>query len=443
MIRNNRFKTTELGLLPEEWEVVKLGDVFDLKQGKQLSARESTEGKIKKPFLRTSNVFWGNVNIEKIDEMFFTLNDYEKLRLKYGDVLVCEGGDVGRTALYRDELEECAYQNHLHRLRPKKKNANPEFFVDWMIFAITIKKMYIHAANRTTIPNLSGSRLKNFQIPLPPLPEQHKIAAVLSTVQEAKEKTGAVIAAVKSLKKSLMRHLFTYGPVPVGAVESMPLTETEIGLVPEGWEVKKLVEVAEKNSDIVGGPFGSNLKVSDYTDLGVPIIRLQNIERNEFINKDIKFISEKKAEELKYHSFTGGDIVLAKLGDPIGKTCLVPSNLNYGIVIADVVRIRTRKELTDKDYIVYALNSSFCEEHFRKEKTGTTRPRVNVSNVRNVKIPLPPLPTQQKIASILSTVDKKIEAEENKKAALGELFKSLLHNLMTAKIRVNHLETTQ
>jgi type I restriction enzyme S subunit len=209
---------TEIGLVPEGWEVVRLGDVFDLKQGKQLSARESTEGKIKKPFLRTSNVLWGNVNIEKVDEMFFTLTDYEKLRLKYGDVLVCEGGDVGRTSLYRDELKESAYQNHLHRLRPKQKNVNPEFFVDWMIFAVTIKKMYIHAANRTTIPNLSGSRLKNFKIPLPPLPIQQKIASILSTVDKKIEAEENKKNALDELFKSLLHNLMT-GKVRVNHLE--------------------------------------------------------------------------------------------------------------------------------------------------------------------------------------------------------------------------------
>ncbi|RLG27293.1 type I restriction endonuclease subunit S, partial [Methanosarcinales archaeon] len=180
--------------------------------------------------------------------------------------------------------------------------------------------------------------------------------------------------------------------------------ETEIGGIPEEWGVVRLIDTAKKNSDIVGGPFGSNLKVSDYKTSGIPIIRLQNIERNRFIHKDIKYISEEKAEELKYHSFHAGDIVLAKLGDPIGKTCIVPSEIDWGIVVADVVRIRTLPELTKKKYIVYALNSNQCTEQFRREKTGTTRPRVNVSNVRNIKIPLPPLPEQRRIAAVLSTV---------------------------------------
>ncbi|MGB4433732.1 MAG: restriction endonuclease subunit S, partial [Bacillota bacterium] len=76
------YRITDLGPLPEEWEVVRLGEVFNVQQGKQLSSKESKDGKIKRPFLRTSNLSWGYVSISKIDEMYFTPHEYEKLRLK-------------------------------------------------------------------------------------------------------------------------------------------------------------------------------------------------------------------------------------------------------------------------------------------------------------------------------------------------------------------------
>ena len=92
--------------------------------------------------------------------------------------------------------------------------------------------------------------------------------------------------------------------------------------LPKGWKTAKLRDVVNDDNDIIiAGPFGSNLKVSDYRNEGVPIIRLQNVERNNFIEKNIKYISLEKANELLYHSFQPGDLVLAKLGDPIGKTC--------------------------------------------------------------------------------------------------------------------------
>jgi len=204
-----KLKETEIGLMPEDWNVVKLGELFNIKQGKQLSGKEKTEGKIKKPFLRTSNVLWGKIDTSNIDEMFFTKEEFDKLKLKFGDILVCEGGDIGRTALYRSELKECAYQNHLHRLRPYNDNINKEFFVFWMNFAINQKQMYSYFANITTIPNLSASRLKNFLIIYPPIPTQQKIASILSDIDQKIESEENKKKALDELFKSMLHNLMT------------------------------------------------------------------------------------------------------------------------------------------------------------------------------------------------------------------------------------------
>ena len=105
-----------------------------------------------------------------------------------------------------------------------------------------------------------------------------------------------------------------------------------------------------------------------------------------FYNKDMKYISKEKAEELKYHSFKSGDIVLAKLGDPIGKTCTIPKKLDFGIVVADVVRIRPSEEKADYKFIEFLLNSNYCSKQLSMRTIGSTRPRVNLSHVRNLKI---------------------------------------------------------
>ena len=185
--------------------------------------------------------------------------------------------------------------------------------------------------------------------------------------------------------------------------------QTEIGKIPEDWDVKKLIQITEKDSDIVAGPFGSNLKVEDYQNTGYPIIRLQNIERCRFVDKDIKYVDGDKFLELKYHSFLAGDIVMAKLGIPIGKTCIVPQKYSKGIVTADVVRIRLSDKQISKYYLLYILNYDSIRNQLSGRQLGTTRPRVNLSDVRDLLIPVPPLPEQTAIAKILSSLDTKIE----------------------------------
>jgi type I restriction enzyme S subunit len=214
-------KETEIGMMPKGWGVNSIGNLFDVQQGKQLSAKESKDGKQKKPFLRTSNLLWGKVTFEKIDYMYFTDKEIQKLILQENDILVCEGGDVGRTALWRGELKECIYQNHLHRLRPKIDNYSPQLFLYWMDCAIQIMNLYVHNANRTTIPNISSSRLKEFIIPLPPLPEQQRIASILSAIddkiQAEEQKKEALKETFNSLLKDLMTAKIRVNNLEVGA----------------------------------------------------------------------------------------------------------------------------------------------------------------------------------------------------------------------------------
>lgn len=236
------YKMTELGLLPEDWRVVKLGDLFDIRQGKAVSAKGRVN-EFRRPFLRTANVFWGRLDLIHLDTMTFSADEVQRLMLQPEDLLVCEGGDIGRTAIWRGEIPECYYQNHLHRLRAKTPDVDPLYVMYWMQAAYKVLGLYVGTGNQTTIPNLSRSRLAEFLLPLPPLPEQRAIANVLSTVQQARERTNAVIAATRELKRSLMRHVFTYGPVPVGEIGRVKLKETEIGLVPEEWEITPIADV--------------------------------------------------------------------------------------------------------------------------------------------------------------------------------------------------------
>jgi len=194
--------------LPEDWDITKIGTAFDIKQGKSLSSRKQT-GEYLKPFLRTSNVFWGRLDLSHLDEMDFTDDERKALTLEYGDLLVCEGGDIGRTAIWRDEKSECYYQNHLHRLRIKDEKIDPLFIMYWMHIALTQLGVYEGFAKKTTIPNLSSSRLREFIIPVPEKKEQQKIATILLKIQKAIEIQEAKRAALQDLFKTMLNKLMT------------------------------------------------------------------------------------------------------------------------------------------------------------------------------------------------------------------------------------------
>jgi len=263
---------------------------------------------------------------------------------------------------------------------------------------------------------------KNEAFPFVKIDEQKQIVEILDTAFEALEK--AKINLEKNLKNT--KELFDSKLNEIFSQKG------------EGWEERKLEDLSDSKKAIVSGPFGSNLKVADYRDSGVPILRLQNVGKGKFIEKDIKYIEKEKAEELKSHSFVVGDIVLAKLGIPIGKTCIIPETFEDGIILADIVRIRPDKKIVNYKYLEYFLNTNLSVSQLTKEISGATRPRVNLSNVRNIVAPILSLKVQNNIVeeiNILENKTKQLEQKYQQKLDnLEELKKSLLQKAFSGEL---------
>lgn len=186
-----------------------------------------------------------------------------------------------------------------------------------------------------------------------------------------------------------------------------------------GWPSITLEKLAaDEANSFVDGPFGSDLKTSDYVASGVPLIRIQNVKPNCFLSKEIRYISEAKARQLARHRYRPGDLVITKLGDPCGVACLVPENAGSGIIVADIVRFRGDEQKVDHRYLSHFINSPMASSWVDREAKGTTRQRVNLSNFKRLPVPLPPLHEQLRIAAIL---DKADVLRAQRRAALAKL----------------------
>jgi len=184
--------------------------------------------------------------------------------------------------------------------------------------------------------------------------------------------------------------------------------------IPNGWALVKLGNlVVDPKKDLVDGPFGSNLKADEYTDSGVPVFKIQNIKANRFLDKRINYITEEKAKSLSRHSFVSGDLIITKLGDPLGLCCKVPEKYRYGIIVADLMRLRPNNLVVYDQFLIYAINCNVVQNQFKAITKGTTRPRVNLTIVRDIELSLPPFPEQHRIVSkieeLFSSLDKGIE----------------------------------
>lgn len=205
--------------------------------------------------------------------------------------------------------------------------------------------------------------------------------------------------------------------------------------LPETWVAVRGGDYAiNEKDDIVDGPFGSNLKSSEYVDSGVPIARLQNVKRFNFIDKNIKFVTDEKALFLQRHSFKAGDILITKLGDPLGLACIVPKPFTQGIIVADLVRLRHDSQISSAKFLTYLLNSELVIKQIAVHVKGTTRPRINLSVIRGLQLPLPPLAEQKVIADKLDELLAQVESTKARLDAIPAILKSFRQSLLAAAV---------
>ena len=422
---NTEYKQTELGPLPKEWEVVRLGEsVLEVKTGdwgKDNNVTEGVESYVIRgtDFLNLLRAKFDNIPVRRIQEKSL------KLRcLKAGEVLIeLSGGSkdqpTGRILIITQKIINSAskplcFSNFVKKLH-LKPNVDAEFFYLFWQYLYNKGVTKIYEKRTTGIRNFKLTDfLGNEYIPLPPLSEQKAIAAVLSAIQEAKEKTEAVITATKELKKSMMKHLFTYGPVSLKETDKVELKQTELGPLPKEWDVVRLGDVAE----IYAGGDISKLKFSKVkTDKFIYPIYSNSKENNGLYGFSDTY------------KFSENSITITGRGN-LGWA--IPRYEKFNAIIRLLV-------LLPKLDLDIKFLSEYFNSNIRINFEGSSIPQLTVPKVSMYLIPLPPLPIQQKIASILSAIDEKIEAEVNKKKALEALFKSMLHHLMTGKVRVKDL----
>ena len=419
------FKTTELGPLPEEWRVVRLREIVRTKKF-TLNPRDCRD--------------------ETFD--YYSIPAYQKLnrpipekgrKIRSSKLLVEEG-----TVLF-GKLNPRVPKVWLVEASERRKIASTEF-----IPLFPIKEMissnflyflcwsgYIMPRAQELVSGSTPSRQRvdveaflQLPIPLPPLPEQQAIAYVLRTVQRTKEATERVIAALKELKKSLMRHLFTYGPVPLDQANQVPLKETEIGLMPEHWKVVRLGEIADFKN-------GINFKRED-RGRGILTIDVLNMYTDDIYPK-LSGLYRVNITVRPDYLLVPGDLLFVRSSlkrEGVGWTVVFPGYHEPVTFCGFLIRGRLHSKDILPEFIVNFLRFSPVRELMVSKSGKVAITNINQGNLKAIPIPAPPLDEQREIARILQAVNRKIEAEENRKRALEGLFKSLLHHLMTAKVRM-------
>ncbi len=249
----------------------------------------------------------------------------------------------------------------------------------FLFYALKKANLVSHTIT-TSIPGINRENIYATKIPLPPLPEQKRIAAILDKADAIRRKRQAAIKLAADFSRATFLDMF-----------GDPATN------PRGWKVKTFGDIASKFSD---GPFGSNLKSSHYVNTGVRVVRLQNIGTGQFIDKDKAFISEYHFNSLAKHECNPGDVLIGTLGEPNLRACILPSYISKALNKADCIQFRPNINHATSEYVCSLINHPGILTLAFHLMHGQTRTRVSMGTLRELLIPVPPLFLQKTFTKI-------------------------------------------
>lgn len=263
-------------------------------------------------------------------------------------------------------------------------------------------------------PNISQGIVKDLLLPIPPLPEQRRIAAILDQAEALRTKRRAALAKLDTLAQSVFIEMFG-----------------DPAINPKHWPSCPVGDLASKFSD---GPFGSNLKSEHYTETGIRVIRLQNIGVGQMLDDDLAFISEAHFASLRKHECLPGDLLIGTLGDPNLRACIQPSSLPVALNKADCVQMRPDPKVADAYYLCALLNHPSTERMAQSLILGQTRGRISMGRLRGLEVPLPPLSLQMEFCQRIKAHGHLKQAHRSSLAHLDTLFSSLQHRAFRGEL---------
>ncbi len=384
-------------------------EIGEVQAGRQRSPH-MTKGKLR-PYLRVANVQDGWIDFTDVKEMAFTDKEAEIYALADGDVLLSEGQSlelVGRPAMYRGELDGCCFQNTLVRLRTKQHSPA---FVLHLCKRLYILRAFQRIAKKTTsIAHLGVSRFAELTAPIPPLPEQRKIANILNTWDEALEKLDALIEAKEHRKEALMQQLLFGGRTPKGLKSK--------------WKRTNLGGAIEFIPRIKPKPSGKFLSAG-----------IRSHGRGVFLKED--FVPEDIALDELFELKTG-DLVVNITFAWEGAAAIVPPAADGALVSHRFPTFTFREGVAAPSFFKhYILTHRFVFDCGLASPGGAGRNRVlSKSAFLDIELNLPAIEDQELIGNLLDTAAQEITVLRAQRAALDRQKRGLMQRLLTGRIRV-------
>ncbi|BDQ02087.1 MAG: hypothetical protein KatS3mg036_1054 [Ignavibacterium sp.] len=403
------FKQTDIGLIPEDWELKKLSEASEIIMGQSPpSSTYNSEGN-GLPFYQGKADFG---NVYPTPRIWCT--SPAKIAEK-NDILISVRAPVGPTNL---SFEKSGIGRGLSAIRTRENH-----YLYLYYYLNKIEKVIEKLGTGSTFKAINKSQLYNIEIPLPPLPEQKKIAYVLSKIQQAIEVQEKIIKTTQELKKALMQKLFTEG------LYGEPQKQTEIGPIPESWEVKEMSEITKITSG--GTP---SRKIPKYYTGENLWVKSGELEDNIIEDTEEKITDEAIANS-SAKIFPQDTILIAMYGATVGKTAILKKKSTTNQAVCAIL---PNYDLFDPEFLRHYFIT--IRDKFLSQRYGGAQPNISQTIIKNTKVPIPSITEQKEISKIFKNLDLKIVLQNNHLSILKEFFHTTLNQLMTGQIRVKDIE---
>ena len=445
----------------DHWEKVLLSEIAEVRLGRQRSPKRAV-GPHMRPYMRAANVTWNGISLHDVKEMDFTPAEFETYALRSGDLLLSEASgsasEVGKPAVWNDEVPDCCFQNTLIRVRA------PEALVPFLylhFYKDALTGEFGRAARGVGIHHLGARTLSDWQVHLPPVDEQRRIVEIVNSYftrfDEVTATLGRVQCNLKRYRASILKAAVAGRLVPTEATlaraecrDYEPATvllkrilterrrrweETELekmktaGKTPKNdkWKAKYKEPVAPDTTalpslpkgwcwasvemlgdtddqPVLTGPFGTALGKADFVTAGTPVVTVGCLGSSGIDMQKALHVTRQKASQLRRYSLRSGDVLFSRMA-AVGRAGLVGGKLDGVLFNYHIMRVRLdRRAIAPAFFVMYVRGSGVVQNYVTTVNHGATRDGINTAQLLGLPVPLPPRREQDRITSIVDTL---------------------------------------
>lgn len=433
MVRSG-YKQTQVGVIPEDWNVSTLGSVCSFENGDRGENYPSPGSFVASgvPFVNAGHMSKGHVSLEHMD--YISKEAYDRLgggKCIPGDILFCLRGSLGKYGIVEADLPIGAIASSLVIVRPRLSVLGFRFLGQY--FASSICNQMIEKwAGGAAQPNLGANDLGRFRIPIPPTKaEQEAIAGALSDADALIESLEGLIGKTRQIKQGAMQELLTGNTRLPGFESENGFKESDVGVIPKDWEIRRLGELFTIASS-------KRVFQSEWRSAGVPFYRARELAvlgeqgtvENELFISEALYTSHKK----KHGVPKMGDILVTGVGT-LGKTYVVPDDHEFYFKDGNIIWFQMTEDISS-GFLNQLFATRLIAKQIQNASSGTTVGTYTISGAKETVIPYPSVSEQFAIAAALSDMDAEIAVLGTKLAKARQIKQGMMQELLTGRIRL-------